>query len=177
MCIRDSSWTINTVLADPTLGPAIDASKIGVAGHSDGGSAVIAMALNDLVYDARVTAWLPMSGALMPYGPYAAAPGGTWRAGLNQGAVMAVSGDADPNYPWAMFMTHWAAGPRGNLTILGGSHFDPFVDPGPMGDAVRNTTADFFNRWLRGDGPTGYWLHVDGNQPGLTRLDMGLDGL
>jgi len=168
----DMSWTINTVLADAGIAPHVDASRIAVAGHSDGGSAVAAMAFNDLVYDHRVTAFLSMSGGLIPYGPYAAAPGGRWGSN-NQGAVLTVSGDADPNYPWAMGVTYWANEPKGNLTLLGGTHFAPFVDGGDMGDTVRHTTIDFFNRWLRGDGWAGWWLSRDGNSPGLSRLDTG----
>jgi dienelactone hydrolase len=166
----DMSWTINTVLADPAVAPKVDASKIGVAGHSDGGSAVAAMALNDVVRDGRVSAFLAMSGGVMTDGPFAAAPGGNWGA-FNQGALLAVSGDADPNYPWARQVADWANEPKGIETLLGAGHFDPFVDGGDMGDTVRHTTVDFFNRWLRGDGPAGWWLGRDGNSEGLTRLD------
>lgn len=165
----DISWTINTLLVDPDLAPHIDAAHIGVAGHSDGGSAVAAMALNDLVRDERVSAFLVMSGAIMPDGPLRAAPGGNWGP-FNQGALLAVSGDADGNYPYLRHVADAAAEPKGILTILGGSHFEPFVDGGLMGDTVRGITADFLNRWLRMDGPAGYWLNRNADSA-YTRLE------
>ena len=161
----DLSAVISHLLADPAYAPSIDGSRIGVAGHSDGGETAAAMALNSAYHDPRVSAFEVLSGAL------AGVNGGTWGPS-NAGALLAVSGDQDPNYAHARQVAVVARAPKGFMAILGGGHLPPYIDDTDQGRQVRAATVDFWNRWLRGDVYAGTWLVNDAGKPGVTRLDL-----
>ena len=161
----DLSTVITHLLADPAYAPSIDATRIGVAGHSDGGETAAAMALNSAYHDPRVSAFEVLSGAL------AGVNGGTWGPS-NAGALLAMSGDQDDNYRYARQVAEVARNPKGFVAILGGGHLPPYIEDSDQGRRVRSVTVDFWNRWLRGDGFAGIWLSSDGNQPGVTRLEI-----
>jgi len=161
----DLSAVISHLLADPTYAPAIDASRIGVAGHSDGGETAAAMALNSAYHDPRASAFEVLSGAL------AGVDWGTWGPS-NSGALLAVSGDQDDNYAYARQVAEVAADPKGFMAIIGGGHLPPYIDDTDQGRQVRAATVDFWNRWLRHDVYAGTWLVNDADKPGVTRLEI-----
>jgi dienelactone hydrolase len=161
----DLSTVISHLLADPAYAPSIDAGHIGVAGHSDGGETAAAMALNSAYHDPRVSAFEALSGAL------AGVDGGTWGPS-NAGALLAVSGDQDPNYAHARQVAETARAPRGFMAIIGGGHLPPYIEDSDQGRQVRAATVDFWNRWLRGDVYAGTWLVNDASRAGVTRLEI-----
>jgi dienelactone hydrolase len=58
----DVSFVLTEVLADPELGPVIDASRVGAVGHSDGGSVVLQVGYGPTGEDTRVKAVVAMTG-------------------------------------------------------------------------------------------------------------------
>jgi dienelactone hydrolase len=166
----DLSFVISSVVAatgDPSsfLFGRVDPSRIGAAGHSDGGIVAAALATNSATVDFRVRATAVLSGGFWPI------PGGVW-GGAQTGSVLVVHGDADPIASYSTDVQLWSTAhpPKAFVDIVHGGHLPPYVDGGAQPDVVRASINDFFDSQLRGDPAGTSRLFVDGNQPGLTSL-------
>lgn len=140
----DLRFVIDRLLGDSSLSPLIEDSRIAVAGHSDGGSAALAVAYDDRYRDPRVGAAVVLAGADLPgITPFAFPADGP--------PLLAVQGDADPVNPPAATAAFYdrATVPRFLLSVRGGGHFDPYMTPGPQFEAVRGVTTAFLDRTLR----------------------------
>jgi dienelactone hydrolase len=166
----DLSFVISSVLganadgSSPLFGK-VDGSRIGAAGHSDGGIVAAAIALNSATVDWRVKATAVLSGGFWPI------PGGQWGA-VQAGAVLVTHGDADPiaSYNVGQQVYNTARAPKAFVDIVGGGHLPPYVDGGSQPDLVRASIADFLDGSLRGDPAGTSHLFSDASQPGLTQL-------
>jgi len=143
------------------LGGRIDQREIAVAGHSDGGVAVLAVAFDRRFRDRRIRAAIVMSGAPLP-----------GMAGFPPGSppLLAVQGTADTlNAPatTASFFRR-ARRPKFLLWLLGASHRRPYQDQQPQLGIVERATAAFLGHYLGGR-PIGTFVRA-ANRRGLTRL-------
>jgi alpha-beta hydrolase superfamily lysophospholipase len=168
----DLSVVITAVLTltppSPLAGLA-DGSRVALAGHSDGGMAVAAMALESGHGDPRVKAALILSGDVLFL------PGGTYGATPNV-PVLIAQGTADPVNNPAAAGRLWAVapGPKAELWILGAGHLPPYVTAGRQQDTVRAATADFLDAEILGTRAGLTRLAYDGDAPGLTSLVVDL---
>ena len=165
----DMTAVVNRVLLDSRsqaapLARMVDARHIGAAGHSLGGVTVLGLVANTCCRDARISAAVVMSGdpIVFPTGhpDYTRAP-----------PLLLVHGNSDPVVPYVSSIDAFNAahGPKGVLTILGGTHDAPVDPAGPaFGDVVRSTT-DFFDAYLKHSSGARARLSHDA-QPRVTTL-------
>jgi pimeloyl-ACP methyl ester carboxylesterase len=144
----DMSFVITALLHDHAA--LIDPTRIAVAGHSDGGTDVALMALDPAYADARVRAYVCMSGE-MPSGvaAYNVAP---TRAAL----LVAVGSDDEYGlYPLATQVFQAArASAKAMLVEPGGDHLGSFVDASPAAVAMREAETQFLELALEPRTPT-----------------------
>ena len=69
------------------------------------------------------------------------------------------------SYSASTSMFERAQSPKYLLTIEGGSHLEPYVDP-PWVSQVAATTVAFFDQYLKADPTAAQRLTTVGNQPG-----------
>lgn len=138
--VRDVTFLIDTVLADPDLGPRIDQARIGMVGHSLGGLTTAGAALAP-TGDERISAAVVMS------------------AGFGQArpdvAVMVVHGDRDLVVPYESSETSYSilTGRRMFVTLVGGDHSAGILDDSTdLGDALRGLSTAFLAHELEEDG-------------------------
>lgn len=130
--VGDVSFVIDQALADPTLGAAIDDTRIGAIGHSLGGLTTAGAALSS-DGDPRITAAVVMSAGF-----------GEVRDDV---AVMVLHGDADALVPVASSISSYGLVTGRGLfaTLVGGDHIEGIIDgPSPLGPVVRTLTGAFF---------------------------------
>ena len=144
----DISFVITSLLERPSL--RVDASRIAVAGHSDGGTDVALMALDPAYADSRVHAYLSLSSEL-PSGvaPYTVAP--------TNAALLVAVGSADEYglYPKATQVFVDARTPsKAMLVEQGGDHLGSFVDGTATASAMRDETTRFLELALEPHTPT-----------------------
>lgn len=128
------------------LAGLISPGEIGVAGHSDGGDTVAAMAGTACCHDSQVRAVLVLAGAAWP------AFGGRWFA-RPAPPMLFVQGTADTwNFPSASVQLYQAdaAGPRFYLDLPGANHFSPYQGVSSPEPIVARVTVDFLDRYLLG---------------------------
>ena len=158
----DLSATITTMISN---GSAIQ-GRIAVVGHSDGGSAVAAMALTREHHDPRIAAYLVLAGAL---GGLRGSDGP-----INDGPLLAMVGDADEygNRSQTRRVYDTAQAPRAFVASPGGRHIDPFINSSAQGATVRAEIVDFLQGALNNAG----WdrLREDAARGGLPLLTDGL---
>jgi dienelactone hydrolase len=146
----DMSYVIRQVLAASgqprgLLAGLIPPGRVAVAGHSDGGDTVAAIAANSCCRDPAVTAVMVFSGAEWPMtGSYftAATP-----------PILFVQGDSDDINPPADSVSMYQAdttGPRYYLDLFGQGHAPPYESHDPAALVVARVTVDFLNRYLAG---------------------------
>lgn len=149
----DMSFVITQLLAassqpSSVLYGLIDPSEIGVAGHSDGGDTVAALAASTCCRDPRVRAAVVLAGAEL------ASYGGEW-FGPGTPPMLFVQGSDDkvndPSDSVALYDADTAS-PRYFLSLLGAGHFSPYEGSGPPEQVVAQTTAAFFDLYLKGEG-------------------------
>jgi predicted dienelactone hydrolase len=150
------------------LSGLIASGQIAVAGHSDGGDTVAAVAANTCCRDRQVKAAVVLAGAEWPplggrFFPRASPP------------VLFVQGSADTwNPPAASQQLYRAdtAGPRYYLDLPGAGHFSPYQGGGRPEPLVARVTVDFLDRYLAGQ-PTGVAMVRAGDVPGEATLVTG----
>lgn len=133
---RDISFVITSLL-DGRAGP-VDATRIAVAGHSDGGSSVVALAENPAVADPRISAYLVMAGQIPDgvAGPWDAAPAGV---------MLCVVGSDDQYGNLQLTGAAYASAhmTKAMVTVPGGDHVGIFVGSGTVPDEVRGLMLRF----------------------------------
>lgn len=145
-----------------------DPGRLAAVGHSDGASAVGALALTADHADARFRAFVVLAGDIttLPdaYGPRNTAP------------LLAATGDAD-EYDNAVLtpqLYRTAAAPKALVVAHGGSHLGSFLGDTPQATAMRAAITDFLGASL-GHTPWSPLTALNG-QAGLTVTSSGLPG-
>ena len=88
--------------------------------------------------------------------------------------LLAVHGNADGTVPYGADMNGFARAktPKYFLTFLGAGHVTPFLGgDNPSAMALKQSTIDFFNRYLKDDKAALDKLHTDANVPGASSLE------
>jgi dienelactone hydrolase len=163
---EDLSFVIARLLAldartNGALYRKIDASRIAVAGHSDGAETALAVAYDRRFRNPRVGAAIVLSGAALPgMGPFP-------RRGP---PLLAVQGTADtinaPATSAAFFRL--ARRPKFLLWLLGASHLPPYTDQQPQLGIVEHATTAFLDHYLKGRSLRA--LGESARRPGIARL-------
>ena len=151
------------------LAGLVNPAEIGVAGHSDGGDTVAAVAAGSCCAEPGVRAAIVLAGAEWP--PL----GGTYFARASP-PVLFVQGDADTvNLPPDSIAMYEAdrAGPRFYLDLLGAGHFPPYEGGRPPEPVVARVTLQFLNRYLDGQASAGAAMARAGNLTGVAALVSG----
>lgn len=164
----DLRFVVDRLLGRSALAAVIDPQRVAVAGHSDGGSAALAVAYDARHRDRRIDATIVLAGSDIPgEAPFAFPADGP--------PLLAVQGDADSVNPPAATNAFYdrAAVPRFMLTVLRGGHYDPYMTPGPHLDAVSRTSIAFLDRSLRDAPISNEELVRSGTRRGLSTLTAG----
>ncbi len=143
------------------LQSAIVPDTVGVSGQSDGGVTATASGWNTCCQDPRIKAGAIYTGATFAFEGEWFPPGSP--------PVMFVHGTADEvnGYGASTSMFDRAQAPKYLLSIEGGTHLEPYVDP-PWVAQVAAATVAFFDQYLKGDPSAAQRLATVGNQPGYT---------
>ena len=163
---RDVSFVISKLLAlavrpGGVLEGKIDPSRIAVAGHSDGGVTVLAVAYDHRFRDRRIRAAIVLSGATLPrMGPFP-----------ERGPpLLAMQGTADrinaPETTASFFRL--ARRPKFLLWLLAASHLPPYRGQEPQLDIVERAAISFLDHYLKGR--TLGAFERAAQRPGVTRL-------
>jgi dienelactone hydrolase len=170
----DVSFVIRRLLAisgrrHGVLSGLVNPAAIAVAGHSDGGDTVAAVAANTCCLDRKVSAAVVLAGAEWPplHGSYFA---------RTTPPILFVQGDADNiNLPSDSQLMYRAdtRGPRFYLDLFGASHLSPYAGQGPPEPVVAQVTTDFLNRYLAGQPAAAAAMRRAGNRPGTALLVHG----
>jgi dienelactone hydrolase len=151
------------------LAGLVDPAKIAVAGHSDGGDTVAAVAANSCCTDHRVTASIVLAGAEWP--PL----GGSYFAKATP-PMLFVQGSADiinlPADSIAMYRAD-RSGPRLYLDLFGTGHLPPYEGHGSPEPVVARVTVDFLDRYLAGQYRAGAAMRRAGDVAGVAALVSG----
>lgn len=151
------------------LSGLLNPAAIAVAGHSDGGDTVAALAANTCCVDRKVSAAVVLAGAEWP--PL----GGSYFAGRSP-PVLFVQGSADNiNIPADSQQMYRAdtTGPRFYLDLFGAGHLTPYEGRGPPEPIVARVTTDFLDRYLAGQRAAGAAMRRAGDVAGLAVLARG----
>jgi dienelactone hydrolase len=170
----DMSYVIRQMLAvsgqpDGFLAGLIAPGRIAVAGHSDGGDTVAAIAANSCCRDPAVTAVMVFSGAQWP-----PMPGSYFTA--TTPPILFVQGDADDINPPADSFTMYQAdttGSRYYLDLFGQGHVPPYESQVPAALVVDRVTVDFLNRYLAGSPRAAGAMRHDASVAGVATLVSG----
>lgn len=144
----DVSFVIDRVLAasegEGALSGLVDPEAIGVAGHSNGAITTLGLVANSCCREERVGAAVVLAGTNAPFadGEYDL---------TDTPPIFFVHGteDAQLAYGAAVTLFNDAVGPKGLLTVQGGTHGSWLEDEGL--DGVVEATTDFLAAELRGD--------------------------
>jgi fermentation-respiration switch protein FrsA (DUF1100 family) len=160
---KDMSYVIGAVLFDSTLPTGtlsglVNPKEVGAAGHSNGAVTTLGLVANTCCQDARVKAAIVMAGTTEGFPPghydFSKTP-----------PLLLVHGTADQLIPYrsAPLVYNQAHGPKGLLTVVGGSHGGAAgMDPQSASTVIR-TTTDFFEAYLTGDRHAKSSLASDGH--------------
>jgi dienelactone hydrolase len=145
----DMSFVISQLLASsanassPLYG-RIDASRIAVAGQSDGGETALAVAYDRRFADRRVRAAVILSGAELG--------GRTSWFGAGSPPLLAVQGTSDPINPPRYTRQFFGSAPRPKflLSLVGAGHLAPYTTDLKRLAVVERVTIAFLGRFLKG---------------------------
>ncbi len=130
------------------LAGLVSASRVGIAGQSDGGDTVAAMAAMSCCRYPGLRAVIVLAGAEWP------AFSGTW-FGAPTAPMLFVQGTADTINPPAASLQMYQAdhsGFRYYLRLTGADHLAPFEGDGTPEPIVAQVTIAFLDHYLAGDG-------------------------
>lgn len=167
----DVAYVIRRLLAisgqpQGPLSGLISATKIAVAGHSDGGDTVAAMAAASCCQDHKIRAAVVLAGA-----KWAPLPG-SWFAGHTP-PMLFVQGSADDiNPPQASMELYQAdtTGIRYYLDLFGVGHLTPFEGHNPPEPIVARVTLDFLDQFVAGQQGKLALMRQAGHVPGVAEL-------
>jgi dienelactone hydrolase len=151
------------------LAGLIDTSRIAVAGHSDGGDTVAAMAAMSCCRYPGLRAAIVLAGAEWP------AFTGRW-FGAPTPPMLFVQGAADTINPPAASMQLYeadSAGIRYYLNLYGARHLAPYEGSEPPEPVVAQVTIAFLDQYLAGSGDDTSAMESAGNVPGVAHLVSG----
>jgi len=144
----------------------VDPERIAVAGHSDGGDTVAALAAGSCCRDRAVRAAIVLAGAEWP-------PLGGSYFGKGTPPVLFVQGSADdinpPPASLAMYRAD-ASGPRFYLDLPGAGHLAPYEGRRPPEPLVARVTVDFLDKYLAGQRAAAAAMRRAGRVPGRAVL-------
>jgi dienelactone hydrolase len=149
-----------------TLAGLVNPARIGLAGHSDGGDTVAAMAGSTCCRSYGIGAVAVLSGAEWPAMP------GRWFV-RPAPPMLFVQGTADTwNFPAASLQLYHAdtTGPRFYLDLFGADHFAPYQGDGQPEPLVARVTTDFFDYYLAGERSRGPAMLRAGTARGVAEL-------
>jgi dienelactone hydrolase len=164
----DASFVIDQVLKDKQLGRIIEAKRIGASGHSLGGITTYGLAYSACCRDKRIKAALPMSGfggLVEPIEKY------VWDG---EPPLLALHGSSDGIVPYVSDVNTlaWAKPPKFLVTFIGAGHIVPFLGgETAQAMALKQSTVDFLDRYLKDDKSALEKLRTDANVPGQVTLD------
>lgn len=150
----------------------VNPAEVAIAGHSDGGDTVAAMAANTCCLDHRVRAAAVLSGAEWP------AMHGTYFTAKSP-SMLFVQGSADPvNWPACSVQMYQAdrSQNRYYLDMLGVNHTRPYWDAGQYQSVVIRVTTAFFDRWVLAQQSAGAAMAREGNVSGIAAFYSGGTG-
>jgi predicted dienelactone hydrolase len=151
------------------LAGLIDASRVAIAGHSDGGDTVAAMAAMSCCRYLRLRAVIVLAGAEWP------AFAGRWFAPPTP-PMLFVQGTADTINPPAASLQMYEADKsdaRYYLQLAGADHLGPYEGVSQPEPVVAQVTIAFLDHYLAGDGvPISAMRHV-GDVAGVSLLVSG----
>jgi dienelactone hydrolase len=167
----DMSYVITQLLARSAAASGffaglIDPARIAVAGQSDGGDTVAAIAANSCCADRRIRAVAVLSGAEWP-----AMPGRYFTR--RPVPMLFVQGSADTINPPGCSVVMYRADParaRYYLDLFGATHVQPYWGTNRYEKTVVWVTAAFFDRYLLGQASGLAAMRADGNVPHLAAL-------
>jgi dienelactone hydrolase len=170
----DMAYVIRRLLAvsGESHGPLsglVNAQEIGVAGQSDGGDTVAALAANTCCRDHQVTAAVVLAGAEWPPMP------GRYFARATP-PMLFVQGNADTCNPPAASERLYQddhTGRRYYLNLPGADHLGPYEGSRPPEPLVARVTTDFLNRYLAGQHGATAAMRQDGDVAGRAGLASG----
>ena len=144
-------------------------SRVAVAGHSDGGDTVAAMAAASCCRDRSLRAVLVLSGAEW-------APGtGSWFTAPSP-PMLFIQGTADTWNPPATSMQLYQADRRGTryyLELFGANHFTPYQGTSAPEPIVERVTLGFLDHYLAGQQGGVAVMRRAGHVPGVAELVSG----
>lgn len=167
----DMSYVISRLLTDSAsraglLAGLISPTEVGVAGQSDGGDTVAALAANTCCADHRLAAAAVLSGA-----EWAPMPGRYF--GGPTPPMLFVQGSADAINPPAASLQLYQADParaRFYLDLFGIGHMTPYAGTNAVERRTARVTLAFFDRWVLGQLAAGPQMVADGTAPGRSAL-------
>jgi predicted dienelactone hydrolase len=155
--------------ASGTLAGLINTSRVAIAGHSDGGDTVAAMAAMSCCRYPRLRAAIVLAGAEWP------AFAGTWFRAPTA-PMLFVQGTADTINPPAASMQMYEAdrtGSRYYLQLAGADHLRPYEGVNPPEPIVARVTIGFLDHYLAGDGVPISAIRRAGEVAGVSLLVSG----
>ncbi len=171
---RDMSYVLSRLLAlsarpGGLLSGLLNSGEVAVAGHSDGGDTVAALAANTCCADHRLKAVAVLSGAEWPPMP--------GRYFAHQAPPMLfVQGSADTiNPPWTSVQLYSAdhGNARYYLDLFGATHLVPYTGTNQTERLVARVTLEFFDRYVLGQAGAAAKMTRDGNVGGAAALVSG----
>jgi pimeloyl-ACP methyl ester carboxylesterase len=132
------------------LSGMISDTKIAVAGHSDGGDTVAAMAAASCCEDHEIRAAIVLAGAKPPANWLPL--GNSWFAGPTPPMLFVQATGDTCNPPWASVQLYKAdeTGTRYYLQLLGANHLIPYEGHGAPESIVARVTLAFLDRYAAG---------------------------
>ncbi len=167
----DMSYVIGALIHDSAatsglLSGLVDPREIGAAGHSNGAITTLGLVANTCCRDDRVKAAVVMAGTTEGF------PSGVYDFS-DAPPLLLVHGTADELVPYrsGLLVFNQARGPKGLLTVRGGSHGAAAGLSPPSSSIVIRSTTDFFDAYLAGD--TAAVRHLSAQvRSGVTTLDF-----